>query len=541
MSARTGGVLIVGGGITGLSAAWELSNAGIPALVVDASPRFGGKVRTDRVDGFLVEGGPDSFVSYRPAALQLAGELGLERQVVEPLEPRRVLIRTGGRFVAMPQDMGLVLPTSAASFVVTRLFSPLEKLRMGLDLVLPRADLGRDVGVGPFLRRRLGDALVRKLAEPLIGGVYGTPIDELSLHAVVPTLLDATRDHRSLILASLASRRRATTRAGRDDAGAYAAVPGARAGASSALAPAPRRTRPLPPFVTFAGGVGQLVDALVEALARRPDVELRAGVSVTALSVFGQRVEARLSEGESLAPDAVVLALPGPAASALLRDAVPAASRAIDAIPHGTTAVVSLAYRADQFPQPPRTHGFLVAAGEPLTLDACTVSSAKWPGRAPDGAVLLRAFLGSRSGRAPGMSDDELRSAVESDVAATMGARGRPLFTRVSRWAGQMPQYTVGHLERVAAAEATLAALPRLVLAGAPYRGVGIPDCVSQGRSAARKLAAVLDAHARAGAGAQVGPGTEEDGPDPPGPDVSAEELEETLAGGGSSRSRSTS
>ncbi len=490
---RACGVLVVGGGITGLSAAWELSRAGIPTTIVEASPRFGGKLRTDLVDGFLVESGPDSFVSYRPAALRLASELGLEGDVVVPLEPRRVLIRTGGAFVPMPQDMGLVLPTRAAPFLATPLFSPFEKLRMGLDLVLPRADLGRDVGVGGYLRQRLGDALVRKLAEPLIGGVYGTPIDELSLHAVVPTLREANRDHRSLLLASLASRRH------RPPADEKAAAPAARGPACGEDRPASpeRPARPLPPFVTLAGGVGQLVDALVRALERQPEVDPRTRVAITGLSVSPDRIEARLSTGEVLVPDAIVLAVPGPAASALLRDPVPAAARAIDAIPHGTTAVVSLAYRAEQFPEPPRSHGFLVAAGEPLTLDACTVSSAKWPGRAPDGAVLLRAFLGSRSGRAPGMTDEELRAAVESDVVAAMAVRGRPLFARVSRWPGQMPQYTVGHLERVAVAEAALAGFPRIRLAGAAYHGVGIPDCVSQGRTVAREIAEMLGAATR--------------------------------------------
>ena len=476
---RRGGVLVVGGGITGLSAAYELAQAGVPVTLVEATEHLGGKLRTERVDGFLVESGPDSFVSYRPAGLQLIRELGLGDEVVRPLEPRVVLIRTGGRFVALPQEMGPVLPTRLAPFIATPLFSPLEKLRMTLDLALPRASLDRDVGVGVYLRRRLGRALVDRLAEPLLGGVYGTPIDELSLLAVVPQLRDADRDHRSLFLASLAAGRR---RAGSGHAHARRLGGEARRVGSGGS-----------PFVTLAGGVGQLVEALAALLARSADVELRTGVALARLARGRRGYEAWLSTGEELHPDAVILGVPGPVAAALLEPIVPQAAEAVRAIPHGTTAVVSLGYRIDQFANPPAGHGFLVAAGEPLSIDACTISSAKWPGRAAPGTVLLRAFIGSRSGRSRGMTDAQIVTAAERDLAATLGVRGAPLLVRLARWEGQMPQYTVGHLERVERVMAALDGEPGLILAGAPFRGVGIPDCIAQGRAAGARAIAVLE------------------------------------------------
>ncbi len=448
-------VLVIGGGITGLAAAHALARAGIPVTLVEASDRLGGKIRTERTDGFLVESGPDSFVSYRPAALQLVRELGLGDSVVRPVAPRVVHIRTGGRFVPLPQEMGLVLPTHLRPFVTTSLFSPLQKLRMGLDLVLPRDGLARDMGVGVYLRRRLGPALVDRLAGPLLGGVYGTSIDELSLLAVVPQLRDAERDHRSLFLASLAAGR------------------ARRSGGES-------------PFVTLAGGTGQLIEALVDSLGRSPEVDLRLRTPVARLERGGTGVEARLATGETLHPDATILTVPGPEAARLLDHVAPAAAAGIRTIPHGTTAVVSLGYRADQFAKPPTGHGFLVAAGEPLSIDACTISSSKWPGRAPDGMVLIRAFIGSRSGRAGGMNDEAGVAAAIRDVAATMGARGEPVLARLARLTGQMPQYTVGHLDRVARIFAGLAGVPGVLLAGAPYRGVGIPDCVAQGQAVAR-------------------------------------------------------
>jgi oxygen-dependent protoporphyrinogen oxidase len=458
---RSTGVLVVGGGITGLSAAYELARSGVTTTLVEASGRLGGKVHTERVDGLLVDRGPDSFVSYRPAATELARELGLDGALVRPQEPREVFIRARGRFTPMPQEMGLVLPRAVRPFVTTPLLSPLDKLRVGLDLVLPRTRLTGDIGVGPFLRRRLGRALVERLAGPLIGGVYGTPVDELSLLAVVPQLRDAELGHRSLLLASLASRNGRSTGSGS-------------------------------PFITFAGGTGQLVEGLVAALEGTADVELRTGVAVSRLELAGARTVVHLSTGEVLRPEAIVLAVPGPAAASLVEPSVAAAAAALRTIRHGTTALVTLAYRVDQFERPPIGHGFLVAAGEPLTIDACTISSNKWAGRAPEGTVLLRAFIGSRSGRALELSDDDLVAAAQRDVEATLGVRGAPLLVRLGRWAQLMPQYTVGHLSRVAAVEAAMAEVPGIVLAGATYRGVGIPDCVLQGRSAARQLVARL-------------------------------------------------
>ncbi len=461
-------VLVVGGGITGLTAAYALDRAGVPTVLVEATDRLGGKVRTERTDdGFLVESGPDSFINYRPAAVELAHELGLGDSIIRTTDPRTVYIRSRGRFARLPEGMGLVLPTRMRPLVTTDMFSPLKKLRMGLDLVLPRDGLDHDVAIGTFLRRRLGSALVERLAGPLIGGVYGTPIDELSLLAVLPQLRDAERRHRSLLLASLASGRARTGEGGGS------------------------------PFVTLAEGVGQLTGALIEVLDRSTQAQVRTRSAVVALKRRNGGFDVRLTGGEILRPETVVLAAPGPATAGLLEDLAPVAASAIRAIPHGSTAVVSLGYRLDQFPEPPVGHGFLVAAGEPLSIEACTWSSLKWAGRAPDGAILLRAFAGSRREQILDRSDTEIVAAVEQDLALTMGVRGTPLMTRIARWSGQMPHYTVGHLDRVSGAFAALAGTPNLVLAGAAYRGVGLPDCIAQGRAAAARVIDVLSGAAR--------------------------------------------
>ncbi|HEU0243095.1 MAG TPA: protoporphyrinogen oxidase, partial [Candidatus Limnocylindrales bacterium] len=197
------GVLVVGGGISGLAAARALAGDGVPVTLVEAAPRLGGKVATERVDGLVIERGPDSFLATRPAAVLLARELGLADQLVGTRDPRAVFIRHRGRLVPMPEGLGLVLPTRAMPFARTRLFSLPEKLRMAKDVVWPRILRPDDVAVGTFLRERLGSPLVERLAGPLVGGVYGTPVDELSLDAVVPTLRTAEREHRSLLFAGL--------------------------------------------------------------------------------------------------------------------------------------------------------------------------------------------------------------------------------------------------------------------------------------------------------------------------------------------------
>jgi protoporphyrinogen/coproporphyrinogen III oxidase len=461
-------VVVAGGGITGLAAAWELAHAGIPVDLYEASDRLGGKIHTEWIDGFLVEDGPDSFISYRPAAAVLARELGLGGEIIGTTDPRTVHIRTGGRFVPLPDGIGLVLPTRMAPFLLTGLFSPLEKLAMARDLLLPRSPAAEDISIGRFLRRRLGSALVARLGDPLIGGIYGASVDELSLDAVVPQLRSAEREHRSLLLASLAQGR-------------------ARARAAAAGNPASKGS----PFLSFRGGMGALVDTLAGRLAADPNVRIRLGVGVADLGRAAGGLSVRLSDGSKVRADGVILAGPASASAAALAELAPAVVPVLGGIPHGSTAVVSLAYRAEQLPGRPG-HGFLVARDEPLAFSACTWSSAKWAGRAPDGWVLARAFLGERSPGLLARPDDEVAAAVHADLARMAGIAGSPAFSRVARWAEAMPRYTIGHLGRVAALDEAMRALPEVAVVGAAVRGVGVPDCVDQGRAAARRIATVL-------------------------------------------------
>lgn len=449
-------VLVVGGGMTGLAAAWQASLDGADVILAEAGPRLGGKVWTERVDGLTIEHGPDSFVAYRPAALRLADELGMSEEIIEVGGDRTVHLRAQGRMHPLPAGMGMVLPTRLGPFVSTRILTWPHKLRAGLDLVMPRRLGPDDVAIGAFLRQRLGDGIVRRFADPMVGGIYGAGVDELSLDAVLPSLRASERDHRSLMLASLAQGR------------------AARRGAAT--------RGPSSPFRSLRDGLGSLPERLAERLADR-GVELRLTTRVVSLERTEPGTLARFDTWPDELVDAVVLAGGAGSTADLLRPHAPVAVAALGGIRHASTSVVTLAYDEAAFAVPPRTHGWLEAG--PAPISGVTVSSAKWPGRAPQGVVLLRAFVPERVGALATEPDDVLIAGVRDHIEGILGARRDPTLVRLTRWRDVMPKYTVGHLERVARVEAGMAQLPTWQVAGSALRGVGVPDCVADGRRAA--------------------------------------------------------
>ena len=466
-------LLVVGGGIAGLAAAWEaIARPGTEVVLVEADDRLGGKLRTESSDGFLIEHGPDSFVSYRPAAAQLAREVGLGEELIGTSGARQVYLRSRDKLRPIPAGMGMVLPTRLLPFATTGILSVAAKLRAGLDLLLPRQLGSDDVAIGAFLHRRLGGGIVTGFADPMVGGIYGASVDELSLDTVLPSLRTDEDAHRSLILASLASGRKA--RAARRAAGTRG--PGS-------------------PFQTLRGGLGTLVDAVAEQLTAA-GADLRTGVSVLSLvrtEAGGGRAE--LSDGSVIEADAVVLAGGVRSSAELLAQVAPAAAAALAEVPLATSNVINLGYRASAFPEPVTTHGWLEA--QPAPISGVTVSSAKWAGRAEGDQVLIRAFVPERLGPIATADADELLARVIAHVGEVLGATEAPFLTRLTRWSAVMPKYTVGHLDRIATAEAALATLPGWRIAGSALRGVGVPDCIADGRrqaAAALEAVAVLDA-----------------------------------------------
>ncbi|SER88759.1 oxygen-dependent protoporphyrinogen oxidase [Propionibacterium cyclohexanicum] len=457
-------LVVVGGGITGLAAAWQGVRRGARVSLFEAGPRLGGKLHTVHRDGFVVEAGPDSFVRYRPAALQLIDELGLSGEVIGAGGGRRVSLLSRGKLRPMPAGMGMVLPTRMWPFVTTSVLSWPDKLRAGLDLFIPRQLGEGDIAIGDFLRKRLGDGIVRRFADPMVGGIYGAGVDELSLDAVLPSLRASEQEYRSLMVASLAQGRERRRKA---------------AGATSTGGPSASM------FATVRGGLGQLVDALDRAL-RAAGAQIRTGVAVSGLDDQG----IALDNGERVDADAVILAGGVASSRLLLSRTVPGAAQALAEVPLASTTIVSLGWKSSDFDTVPESQGWLEA--DEGSFSGLTVSSVKFAGRAPEDSVLVRVFVPDKRGPLCAAPDDELVAATLVHVGPLLGVRARPRLVEISRWPGLMPKYTVGHLGRAATVDAALRdGHPHWAVAGSALHGVGIPDCIADARS---RTDAVLDA-----------------------------------------------
>jgi oxygen-dependent protoporphyrinogen oxidase len=464
-------IVIVGGGITGLAAAYALSTdpraraLGLTCTLVERDARLGGKLRTEHVHGCLVETGPDSFLAAKPQAADLCRALGLGDRLIGTLPGRAVYIAYRNRLHPLPDGLALGVPGRVLPIMRTGLLSPVEKARLGLDLVLPRGQTNGDQSVGALIRRRLGGAAVDRLAGPLLAGIYAGDADHLSARATFPQLLQWETSHRSLMLAALAQRRR--TRA------------------------SPNGASPL--FLSLVGGVGELVQALAGGLR---EMTLLTGRTVSKIARrSGDRTvyTLEIDDGRMLDADALLLATPAFATADLLDPFAPFVAAELRKIPYASTAAVTLGYRREALRHPLNGHGFVVARGESLQVTACTWLSSKWPHRAPPDLALLRCYLGTAGRDAIVEEDDErLARVVREDLRKIMGLDADPEFAVTTRWRGAMPQYLPGHLDRLEAINTGMRALPGVALAGAGYRGIGIPDCIRQGSEAAGRLIETL-------------------------------------------------
>ncbi|MBW3667975.1 MAG: protoporphyrinogen oxidase [Actinobacteria bacterium] len=429
-------VTVVGGGIAGLAAAWEAVQRGAEVTVLEASDRLGGKIETAPIDGAPVEAGPDAFLARVPAAVQLCEELGLSSSLVSPAVGR-ALVWSNGRLRPLPEAMLLGVPTGVVGVVRSGLLSPLGMARASLDLVLPATPADGDESVASLVGRRLGREVVERLVEPLVGGINAGVADELSADAVVPQIVAAARAHRSIVVG--ARRQRAAAAGG-------------------------------PVFLTPRDGLSALVGRLVERL-QAAGAAVHTGAAVDSLDdVDG----------------AVVLAVPAGQVAGLLRRRAPDAADELAAIRYASVALTTFTYPVDAVPRR-EASGFLVPRRSGRLITAASFATTKWPHWSLPGQVVLRVSAG-RAGdeRALRLDDDTLVARLHEELVELAGVGGGPVTARVHRWVDGFPQYAVGHLDRVARIERALPA--GVALAGAAYRGLGIPACIQQGRAAAAHL-----------------------------------------------------
>ncbi len=475
-------IAIIGGGIAGLAAAYELEKAraaGAPVeyTLFEARPRLGGSLASEVVDGAVIERGPDSFLTEKPAAAELCRELGLGAELLPSNDAaRKTYILVRNRLVPLPDGLMFLVPTKLVPTALTRLFSIRTKIRMALELLHPPRPTGLpDESVASLVERHFGAEAVDRLADPLLSGIYGGDSAELSARTVLPRLVEMETKYGSLTRGMLAAHNQMRAKAGQQKN-------------ASAGKPAPR-----PIFTALRGGMQQLVDALT---ARLNPSSIRANTPVSAIAKTGNGWNIQAA-GTNENYDAVIAASPAWAVGALLARVDSVLAEDLSAIPYSSSITINLVYDESKLGSLPDGFGFLVPASEGRAMLACTFVHRKFLGRTPPGKAVFRAFLGGiRNEALLTEPDEKLLTIVRRELSEILGEKTislavEPEHAEVSRWRRAMAQYAVGHRERIARINARVAALPGLRLAGNAYDGIGIPDCIRLGRQAAKDLAAL--------------------------------------------------
>lgn len=451
--------LIIGGGIAGLATAYELHRRQVPFTLLESSRRVGGVILSEQVDGFTLDGGPDSLLIQKPDGIKLCEELGLGQRLVPTKLPRIAYVQRGGRLHALPAASVLGIPTEWGPFLKSRLFTWPGKIRMGAEMFVPRRTATDDESIGSFMRRRFGSEATTYLAEPLLAGIHAGDVERLSIRALFPRFPETEARSGSLLRAFRSGPKHAPSKDGA--------------------------------FKSLPGGLSELVRALEAVL---PAASIRLGTTAESIEGSPQGFVVRTTTGEVLGARALVVATPAFATATLLRKVAPEAARTCADIPYASAVTVSMAFERDDIADPLNGSGFVVPRAENTGITAGSYLSSKWPHRAPEGFALLRAFLGgARDPRAIEKSDAEIVRTALDALTPLIGIRGTPLFTRVFRWERANAQHDVGHLDRVASIERSLAHAPGLFITGSGFRGVGIPDCVADGRATARQVSTWLD------------------------------------------------
>ena len=463
-------VVIIGGGITGLTTAYRLhqlikkNKLPIEVKLLEASKKVGGILRTENRDGFLLEQGPDAFISTKPWAIELCRDLGLADQLIKPnLDNPRSFIVRAGQLQPVPEGFYLMAPSSLRPFLASPIFSWRGKLRMIMDLFLPTKNVSTDESLEDFVVRRLGREAFDRMAQPMIGGIYSANPKKLSLQATMPQFLQLEQKYGSIIRALMETMSERSS--------------GARYGI----------------FRTFDQGIQVLVNELLKKL---PVGMVETGSMVTKITKIMKpekndvwNIEINNQSKTNLVADQLCLALPATQMTQLLSSDIPKLSHLLESVSYASSATINLAFRRSQIKHHLGGMGFVVPAIEDRSITACTFSSLKFPYRAPEGQVLLRAFIGGAlQQHLLDYSDNDLLNLVLADLQDLLGIIGQPILSQICRWNGSSPQYNLGHLERISQINLAVSKIKGLELAGNAFHGVGIPDCVNSGNKAAESI-----------------------------------------------------
>jgi oxygen-dependent protoporphyrinogen oxidase len=451
-----------------------LARLDVSFVVLERAPRAGGVIFSESIDGYTIDGGPDSLLVQKPQAIALCEELGLGDRLVATKPPRLAYIQRNRRLHPLPTGSVLGIPTRIAPFLETRLFSWPAKLRMGAELFVPPRRDEADESIGAFMTRRFGREATTYLAEPLLAGIHAGDVDRLSIRSLFPRFVEAEKKYGSLLRAFHTPTPSAH----------HGATPGAAAARDSVNAGA---------FKSLPGGLSEMIGALVRRLG---EGTVRTGTTVARIcrqpddGAPREWFTVATAGGDTFNARAIVLATPAFVTSAIVRDHDAELARLCAETPYTSTATVVLAFPRDVVAHPLNGSGFVVPRLEDSSILAASWLSSKWPNRAPDDRVLMRTFFGgARDPHALDYPDAELVSRSLRTLGPLLGITGAPLFTRVYRWERASAQHEVGHLDRMAAVDRALARHPGLFVTGSGFRGVGIPDCVADGRATAAAVA----------------------------------------------------
>jgi oxygen-dependent protoporphyrinogen oxidase len=454
-------IAIIGGGISGLATAYTLqehanqSGEEVELFLFEKQDRLGGAILTEKVDDFIVEGGPDCFIIEKPWALKLSKKLGIEDHLLNTNEENKgTFIFSKGKFHPLPEGVMLMVPTKIVPFLSTGLISWSGKIRSGLDLFLPRRTGDSDESLAGFVRRRLGQEVLERIAEPLVGGIHASDPENMSLRSTFPRFLQMEQEHRSLILGMLARRKKMRQ-----------VVPSQNS---------VKRTY----FISFIGGMAELTDTLVASL-KKTNIQTGCGIVCVKQKKQESGYEIYFDQDKKMEVDAVVLATPAFVTADLVEELDETLAENLREISYASSITVSLAYERSKISHLLKGFGLIIPRIEHRKIMATTWSSLKWVNRAPEGYVLLRVFLGGAYHQEMiQLGDDALLELVRGELKELVGIDAEPLFGKIFRWARTMPQYTVGHLERITELENRFNNYPGIFITGAGYRGVGVPDCI---------------------------------------------------------------